>query len=222
MRRWKVFFANIVFLMACISLLALTAFSLGADDLGDRLNLLITLILTAVAFSYVVFDSLPNVPYLTFMDKYILGNYGFLVALMIQTSLIRQEWFSESLDSTIFWCSIGWLILYHIGFGIYAWYLRRDEILKLAYSSDEVEKEVNLSRPGLRFDYTKRMRSGENGRLLSFLGYTHASEFMDDKQRATIEAKQTAMNKLYEQTATMHGYNASEVPQSITDTIASK
>ena len=33
-RRWKVFFANIIFLMQCISLLALTAFSLGGDDLG--------------------------------------------------------------------------------------------------------------------------------------------------------------------------------------------
>merc|ERR1712228_568387 len=213
-RRWKVFFANIVFLMACISLLALTAFSLGADDLGDRLNLLITLILTAVAFSYVVFDSLPNVPYLTYMDKYILGSYGFLMGLMIISALIRQPWYTEAVDSAFFWISVSWLILYNVGFSIYGYFLRKDEILKLTYSSDQVEAEVNLSRPGLRFDYTKRMRSGIEGRLLSFVGYTHASDHMNAEQKAAIEKKTADMEALYKTQTMRHGYNASEVPAS--------
>merc|ERR1712087_506041 len=200
--------------MMCISVLALTAFSLGADDLGDRLNLLITLILTAVAFSYVVFDSLPNVPYLTYMDKYILGSYGFLVALMIGSALIRQDWYTDEVDGIVFWMALIWLVLYNVGFSVYGWYLRQDETLKLAYSSDEVEKEVNLSRPGLRFDYTKRMRSGIGGRLLSFVGYTVASDHMDAEQKAILEKKQDQMNKLYASQATLHGYDASEVPQS--------
>ena len=99
--RWKVYLANIVFLMACISLLKFTAFSLTEDDLGDRLNLLITLILTAVAFSYVVFDTLPNVPYLTFMAKYIFAHMG-LAGLMIETALLRQTWFTLKLINYIF------------------------------------------------------------------------------------------------------------------------
>ena len=213
-RRWKVFFANIVFLMACISLLALTAFSLGSDDLGDRLNLLITLILTAVAFSYVVFDSLPNVPYLTYMDKYILGSYAFLVALMIISAMIRQEWYTEELDYIFFWVSVVWLLCYNVGFGVYGYYLRRDETMKLVYSSDEVEKEVNLSRPGLRFDYTKRMRSGQNGRLLSFIAYTHASDYMDKEQKEKLKRKQEDLNKLYATQTLRHGYDASEIPDS--------
>eukprot|EP00484_Ammonia_sp_Unknown_P001953 CAMPEP_0197022306 /NCGR_PEP_ID=MMETSP1384-20130603/3213_1 /TAXON_ID=29189 /ORGANISM="Ammonia sp." /LENGTH=642 /DNA_ID=CAMNT_0042450323 /DNA_START=41 /DNA_END=1969 /DNA_ORIENTATION=+ len=213
-RRWKVFFANIVFLMCCISLLALTAFSLGADDLGDRLNLLITLILTAVAFSYVVFDSLPNVPYLTFMDKYILGNYAFLVALMVWSSFMRQDWFTEIMDVWAMYASIIGLFLYNLGFGVYGTFLRRDEIQKLAFSSDQVEEEVNLSRPALRFDYTKRQRSGKNGRLLSFIGYTVASQYMDEKQKAVLTKKQSELDKLYTQQASIHGYDASEIPTS--------
>ena len=114
----------------------------------------------------------------------------------------------------LYFCSIVYLIVYNILFGIYGYYLRKDEEMKLAYSSDQIEKEVNLSRPGLRFDYTKRMRSGINGRLLSFIGYTHASVYMDEKQKAEIEKKQTNLNKLYETQATMHGYNASGVPKS--------
>jgi len=213
-RRWKVFFANIVFLMACISLLALTAFSLDKDDLGDRLNLLITLILTAVAFSYVVFDSLPNVPYLTFMDKYILGNYGFLVGLMIISAFMRQDWYGENWDLIIFWIALSWLFVYNVAFGIYGRILRRDEALKLAYSSDDVEKEVNLSRPGLRFDYTKRLRAGINGRLLSFIGYTHATDHMSAEQKADIAKKQETLDILYKGATTRHGYDASEIPLS--------
>eukprot|EP01084_Bolivina_argentea_P293167 504176_1 len=213
-RRWKVFLVNIMFLMACICLLALTAFSLGADDLGDRLNLLITLILTAVAFSYVVFDSLPNVPYLTFMDKYILGSYAFLVFLMIQTAMLRQTWFTEKMDKIVFYASIIWLILFNSGFLLYGWFLRQDEAEKLHYSSDQIEAEVNLSRPALRFDYTKRMRSGINGRLLSFIGYTVASHHMDEKQKELLLKKQQTMERLYKTQTTRHGYDASEIPQS--------
>lgn len=174
------------------------------------------MILTAVAFSYVVFEALPNVPYLTYMDKYILGSYGFLVVLMIESAFLRQPWMTEAADVVIFYIAIAWLILYNIFFMIYGYFLRKDEELKLTYSSDQIEKEVNLSRPGLRFDYTKRMRSGINGRLLSFIGYTHASAYMDEKQKAIIEKKQASMNALYETQASMHGYDASEVPQSPT------
>eukprot|EP01083_Nonionella_stella_P108189 314368_1 len=213
-RRWKVFVISIWFLMACITTLALTAFSLGPEDLGSRLNLLITLILTAVAFSYVVFDALPNVPYLTFMDKYILSSYGFLVALMIETSMIRQEFMTHKIDRIIFWVSLGYLVLYNAGFGVYAYFLRQDEEGKLSMSSDEVEKEINLSRPALRFDYTKRMRSGLGGRLLSFIGYTVATDAMSDEQRAIIQAKQDKMDALYASQASKHGYTVSEAPDS--------
>jgi len=77
-RRWQVFLWNVVFLMACLSFLSLTAYSVNVNsNIGTRLNLLITLVLTAVAFSYVVFDNLPKVPYQTILDKYILSCYFF-------------------------------------------------------------------------------------------------------------------------------------------------
>lgn len=43
----------------------------GTDALGDRLGLTFTLLLTIVAFKFVVADKLPNVPYLTVLDKYV-------------------------------------------------------------------------------------------------------------------------------------------------------
>lgn len=211
-RRWKVFFANIVFLMACISLLGLTCFSLGADDLGDRLNLLITLILTAVAFGYVVTESLPAVPYLTYLDKYILGQYGFLVVLMIETAFINNM--ESGTDFLFFLLSIAWLVMYNVGFAVYGYYLRQDEVEKLTYSSDKVNKEVNMSRPALRFDYTMRMRSGEGGRLLSFIGHTQATDGMTDGQKEELVKKQKALKAMHSRASSFHGYDPSGIPDS--------
>ena len=39
------------------------------DDFADRINICLTLFLAAVAFLYVVGESLPKVPYLTLLDK---------------------------------------------------------------------------------------------------------------------------------------------------------
>ncbi len=113
--------------MACISLLGLTSFALTEDDLGDRLNLLITLILTAVAFGVIVTASLPNVPYLTYLDKYILCQYMFLVFLMGETSLLHREghdWgITREADGVVFVVATVYTVLFNVGFCIYGWYV---------------------------------------------------------------------------------------------------
>ena len=128
-RRWKVFFANIVFIMACISFLGLTSFALTEEDLGDRLNLLITLILTAVAFGVIVTASLPNVPYLTYLDKYILCQYMFLVFLMGETALLRRGHDEDAVgitqegDKVVFVLAAVYTVLFNVGFCGYGWYV---------------------------------------------------------------------------------------------------
>merc|ERR1712242_277992 len=107
-----------------------------------------TLILTAVAFGLIVTTSLPNVPYL---DKYILFQYGFLVILMAETALLHREgsdWgITREGDFVMLILSSLWTVLFNVGFFVYGWYVRTEEARKLALSSDEIEKEVNQSRP---------------------------------------------------------------------------
>lgn len=57
---------------------ALTSLSIGVQEsdgsrltTGDRLQITVTLLLTAVAYKFVVAESLPNVSYQTTMDNYI-------------------------------------------------------------------------------------------------------------------------------------------------------
>jgi len=210
-RRWKVFFANIVFLMACISLLGLTSFALDESDLGDRLNLLITLILTAVAFGVIVTASLPNVPYLTYLDKYILCQYMFLVFLMGETALLEREDDPDSCcitrdgDQVVFILASIWTVVFNAGFFIYGWHVRTEEAKKLTLSSDEVEKEVNQSRPALLFNYMNRQRVGVEERLLSFTGIPEATASMNEKERKRMERNKTEMEKIHNKHGSMMG-----------------
>jgi hypothetical protein len=63
---------NIVLIMFLLSLLGPLAFVLDVDAVGDRLSTILTLLLTAVAFKYVISSALPKVPYNTLMDYFIL------------------------------------------------------------------------------------------------------------------------------------------------------
>merc|ERR1712228_114591 len=169
-RRWQVFMWNVVLLVLCIECLAITAFSLDLlEENADRLGLSITLVLTAVAFLHIVKSGLPNVPYLTFLDFYVLSSYVFLMAIMLETAILSTlDEVGETWDRRFMFACIAYQILYHIVFFCYSFYVRRQETLKLVMDSDSIEEEVNQSRPALTFDFTKGSRQGTNERLLYF------------------------------------------------------
>ena len=55
---------------------------------GERLGHLMTLVLTAVAFKLVIQDRLPEVSYLTAMDKYFMACFGFLASLALAAFVV--------------------------------------------------------------------------------------------------------------------------------------
>ena len=87
---------------------------------------------------------------------------------MAESAFVRA--IGETVDYYLFFVACGIFAVYQVSFAIYGVYVRREEEQKLMFSSDEIEAEVNLLRPALKFDYTKRMKAGDNGRLLSFIG----------------------------------------------------
>merc|ERR1712085_103115 len=56
--------------ISVISLLSLTTFSVPPEETGDRLAMNITLLLTAVAFKYTTSSYLPQISYMTLVDKF--------------------------------------------------------------------------------------------------------------------------------------------------------
>ena len=69
-RSYSFYLNNIVILLLLIQLMSFASFLVPIDDVGDRANIIITLMLTTVAFKFSYADSIPKVPYQTYMDLY--------------------------------------------------------------------------------------------------------------------------------------------------------
>jgi len=79
----RYYIQNIVAMMFSFSILGLLAFVMEVQDLGDRVSTVLTVILTAVAFKFVIDGSLPKVPYNTVIDMYILASSLTLAAMAL-------------------------------------------------------------------------------------------------------------------------------------------
>jgi len=121
----------------------------------------------------------------------------FLMTLQIETAVIYNSngYFDSNSDNKFFIICVIYLVVYHILFFLYAVYVRREEQHKLIMDSDEVEKEVNYSRPALTFDYRRAKRMGRNSRLLSFKAMTKQEED-EHVQKWKAFQEQELQNKL--------------------------
>ena len=194
-RKWKIYVINILLLLFALTGLSLSAFYLNYEQLGERLGLLITLILTSVAFSIVIQDKLPNVTYLTFMDKYILTSYAFLIVIVIESVLIstveEDVDKQQDLDQLLFYIfSSLWVIIFGAFFGYYAWKLIKREHEKINMSSDEINDKVNKTLPTLKFNYKNLSRTGHKKRILSFMASTSINDDKKEYHGLTSSSKQ--------------------------------
>lgn len=74
---------NVVFMMAMFTYLGLITFAADIADLGTRTSNLFTLILTAVAFKFILAGSLPKISYNTLLDYYVLICMVTLAVMLI-------------------------------------------------------------------------------------------------------------------------------------------
>eukprot|EP00794_Sanderia_malayensis_P007602 gene7602-8442_t len=89
-RKYAYYLTNIVFMMFLISLLSFTTFFIGPSNTGERLGVILTLLLTAVTFKFVVSQSLPPVSYLTLLDWYVLVSVVFIFAMALENSFVAK------------------------------------------------------------------------------------------------------------------------------------
>jgi len=72
------FVTNVCAIIGALCATGLIVFALGTDDLNDRINVILTLLLTAVAFKFVIADAIPKVGYSTLIDDFVLYNVSSL------------------------------------------------------------------------------------------------------------------------------------------------
>jgi len=84
-RKYDGWLKNVFLLLWLISSFSFSAFSLDPmEHHGDRIGIILTLLLTATAFKFVISDSLPKVTYMTVLDKYVaVCNLGFTIFIIL-------------------------------------------------------------------------------------------------------------------------------------------
>ncbi|BHF63520.1 hypothetical protein SprV_0200651300 [Sparganum proliferum] len=82
-RRPAYFIWNIFLVTFLICSLSLVTFAVDRSQPQSRLQLTFTLVLTLVAFKFVVNQCLPKISYLTYLDKYIISSLFFLTIICI-------------------------------------------------------------------------------------------------------------------------------------------
>ena len=76
------YLANTVLMMFFVVGLTFTCF--GLESFSDRINIAVTLVLTSVALKLLTAEQLPDLPYMTWIDRYMLVGIGLQQLIAIQ------------------------------------------------------------------------------------------------------------------------------------------
>lgn len=85
-RNWVYYFWRVILPLLTITVLSWSVLWMDRKDIGSRLSISFTVLLTIVAFNLIVADALPRIDYLTFIDLLILMTYiwtGAMLALCL-------------------------------------------------------------------------------------------------------------------------------------------
>lgn len=118
--------------IAIITGLSLALYAIPISDTADRVSNMFTLLLTLVAFQFVVSSSIPSLPYTTLMDKYVLVSFIFIGLVCVQTVVFSTFDSLHDHDGTAFYVAIGIYLLIHAVTAVWSVVARAQEKLKLA------------------------------------------------------------------------------------------
>jgi hypothetical protein len=137
-----------------LSFTSVCTFAINLTELGDRVGFLITLILASVAFQFIVSQYLPNVSYLTLLDKYTFAVFVCICMLLLVLSLIGTRDYTDeyriTLDMYCFWAYVGVLIILQLTFFVYGWRIQSRALEQFEMGELELEHvnyDHNIDKP---------------------------------------------------------------------------
>merc|ERR1719273_413039 len=180
-RKWSIYFWRIGIFTMILSACSLSVFTLDkSEDLADRYNMLLTLLLAAVAFQYIINAELPKLPYLTLMDIYVLFSFSFVFLVIICVSVsgffevlhvpMVGSFSLDDADQAFFYVMAGVFVVFHIWFVVKAWLARRHEM-----------KKINMTR----WDYSRLGYEKEDAEVISL--YNKDIRMDDDAKDLILE-----------------------------------
>ncbi|KAK7477845.1 hypothetical protein BaRGS_00030923 [Batillaria attramentaria] len=147
-RRAGFFLWNVLAVMVLICSLSLCTFAVERTLPQNRLQLSFTLVLTGIAFKFVVNQALPKISYLTVLDKYILGSMVMMHVVSVWHAIVTRfdhnKELADDLDEWAFVILVLCYGFYNIGFAVVMTvkvYMKRK-----AVTSMEVEYQEKVVR----------------------------------------------------------------------------
>ncbi|KAK3590900.1 hypothetical protein CHS0354_020877 [Potamilus streckersoni] len=176
-RRAGFFIWNILVIMMLISTLSFTTFAVDTALPQNRLQLSFIITLTSVTFRFVTNQSLPKIPYLTNLDKYILGSMIFNWLVTIWHGVVSRFAYSRNLETMLdWWAFMSFVILYgtlqaYFFLMVLIKYLMRRNMVKdrEALYLERAQKVMGLtwksSKASLTSRRNKRKIAASNGKI---------------------------------------------------------
>eukprot|EP00794_Sanderia_malayensis_P020422 gene20422-22435_t len=126
-RKYGYYVYNVALIMDLITALTFTAYTVDASMPAERIQISLTLLLTSIALKYVVNTFVPQVPYPTVLDKFIITCMMFQFFMAVQNAISALLHVSKPAVLSLFeWLSFAVLLLafslIHIVFGCY-WFV---------------------------------------------------------------------------------------------------
>jgi len=111
---WNVFLPTFL-----ITLMSVTTFSVPLEDVSDRCGVILTLVLTSVAYKFIVSQGLPKISYCTFLDSYVMISFLFLTFIALGVSFVGyvnmhiSEEDANAMDKVFFHKSVSFFFIWH-------------------------------------------------------------------------------------------------------------
>ncbi|HEV2855179.1 MAG TPA: hypothetical protein VHC97_20460 [Thermoanaerobaculia bacterium] len=117
-RRVGYYLWKIMFVMVMLVALSWAVFLIDPSDIGNRMAVSITLLLAAVAFSFVTGSLIPRISYLTLLDLYVLSCYVLLFLAPAESLIVyrlrAQDKVARRIDRLALVCFPAVFLLLHL------------------------------------------------------------------------------------------------------------
>ena len=120
--------------MVAINAIALGAFSIPRHDSSSRLGVSVTMVLTVVAFKLEISSSLPDLSYLTLLDKFVLISFMYVGAIAMENGLATY-WLDDAQDEAAMYLFIAFFFLWSL-FVLAVIFLKTTALSKMRGSHD--------------------------------------------------------------------------------------
>lgn len=166
--------SNVMIPATLFAMLSLLSFSVLEDgtkiDTGSRLSITLTLLLTSVAYKFVVANSIPQVSYNTMLDWYVWGTLIFILLCAVENALfpLLVSIYGPEMSSSELYVLIAFFLIYAIGnIAYFALVVLRLQQRKFVHAAKYKQEETKRNDSKKKLEEMKKSRAKLNDKTAS-------------------------------------------------------